>query len=627
MLLQVKSAEFRYGDVTIFKDVNLEVNYGENIGLVGANGAGKSTLLSCLAEEQHLFCGEIYKKSGLTLGYLRQNADFRSDRTLFDELMSVFDSQTQLLEKLNDTSKKMSEVHFDSQEYRALADKYHRLSVEADVQEAYLSEVKVKTVLNGMGMSQFGDRVVSTLSGGEKTKAALCKMLLQRPELMILDEPTNHLDYKTLDWLETFLSDRKSTLIVVSHDRYFLDKLCTNIWEVSHQRISCYRGNYTKYKQLKEEKEENQRRQYEKQQKEIAKLTDYIARNKVRASTADMAKSREKTLQKMQLVEVPQSEEKPPRFKFSCTCEPSEFPLTVNNLTLGYDGKKLLENVSFQLKRGQKMALLGLNGVGKSTLIRRIAQQNPYDLGKIIFGKNVQMGYYDQENLNLQGNLRVLDQLWFDNTRMSQTEVRSLLASVNLGADDVYKSVASLSGGERAKLGIAMIMAKDCNLLLLDEPTNHLDLPSREALERALQNYSGTVLFVSHDRYFVNSVATVIAEMADCHITLHDGNYDDFVGRSLQATQQNVASKPVSQTNYRTPKQRAEQTNRNRRIKELEKTITDLENKIADLENSLTDSKVIADYRKVQEVVQQTEEYKRQLDSATAQWEKLLEEQ
>lgn len=226
MLLQVKSAEFRYGDVTIFKDVNLEVNYGENIGLVGANGAGKSTLLSCLAEEQHLFCGEIYKKSGLTLGYLRQNADFRSDRTLFDELMSVFHSQTQLLEKLNDTSKKMSEVHFDSQEYRALADKYHRLSVEADVQEAYLSEVKVKTVLNGMGMSQFGDRVVSTLSGGEKTKAALCKMLLQRPELMILDEPTNHLDVAAKESLKKAIAEYAGAVILVSHDRAFAESVC-----------------------------------------------------------------------------------------------------------------------------------------------------------------------------------------------------------------------------------------------------------------------------------------------------------------------------------------------------------------------------------------------------------------
>lgn len=623
MLLQIRSAEFRYGDVTIFKNVCLDVNEGDSIGLVGANGAGKSTLLGCIADELQLFEGSIYKKNGLTVGYLKQNCDFVSTNTLFDEMMAVFERQTQLIEQIKDISEQMAECDFDSREYKTLSDKYHRLTVEADVTEAYQSEVKVKTVLNGMGMTPFSDRVVSTLSGGEKTKAALCKLLLQRPELMILDEPTNHLDYKTLDWLENFLSDKKSTLLVVSHDRYFLDKLCNVIWDVQHKEVTAYNGNYTKYKVLKAERIENQRREYDKQQREIAKLNDYIQKNKVRASTADMAKSREKTLHKMERVDAPKSDERPPRFKFDYTSEPSEFPLTIQRLTLGYDGKTLLKDGELQIRRGQKVALLGLNGVGKSTLIRRIAAQDPIDLGKIVFGKNVRTGYYDQENINLQANLRVIDQLWFDNTRMSQTEVRNLLAQVTLGADDVYKQVADLSGGERAKLGLAMIMAKDCNLLLLDEPTNHLDLPSREALEDALKAYTGTLLYVSHDRYFVNSISDQIAELNDCGIVVYEGNYDDFLNRKTAAVEQPkpTAAKPVS--TYRNAKQRAEVTNRARRLKELEAKITELENEVEQLNAQMALPEIAADYTKLSQVMQRLELVNAELELTLCEWENL----
>ena len=624
MLLQIKSAHFRFGDVTIFQDVNLEINEGDNIGLVGANGTGKSTLLRCIAEDLPLFEGSIFKRNGLSIGYLKQNADFDSQNTVYDEMMLVFAKHLQLIEQIKCVSDQMALESEDTLTYKQLADKYHKLSVQADVLDAYNVEVKVKTVLNGMGMMGFANRVVSTLSGGEKTKACLCKLLLQRPELMILDEPTNHLDYKTLDWLETFLSDNKSTLIVVSHDRYFLDKLCTSIWDLQHQQIVAYKGNYTKYKLLKKQRLQTIEKQYDKQQKEIAKLQDYIDRNKVRASTADMAKSREKTLAKMQVIEQPKGDERPPKFAFSYTSEPSEYPLTIKNLTLGFDGKVLLDSVSTEIRRGQKVALLGLNGTGKSTLIKRIASQNPHDLGKIIFGKNVRMGYYDQENVNLQSNLRVMDQLWFDNTRMSQTEVRSLLAQVTLGADDVFKLVCQLSGGERAKLGLAMIMAKDCNLLLLDEPTNHLDLPSREALEEALCCYTGTVLFVSHDRYFVNSVATKIAELEGGKIVCHDGNYDDFASRKTVA--QTPLEKP-KQTTYRNAKQRAEQTNRAKLLKQLEEQITLLEQQLEQLNAQMSQPEVASDYAKLSVVLDQINGANAQMEQAMEQWEQLQEQQ
>ena len=630
MLLQLKSAEFRYADTTIFHDVDLDVNEGDSIGLVGANGAGKSTLLSCITGEQELFSGQIYRKNGLTWGELKQNCDFTSTNTLFDELMTVFAPQHRLLSQINDVATQLATLDYNSDEYRRLSDKYHRLTVEADVTEAYDTEQKTKTVLSGMGMSEFADRVVGTLSGGEKTKAALCKLLLLRPELLILDEPTNHLDYKTLDWLENYLSDKKSTLIVVSHDRYFLDKLCTTIWDVQHGEVTAYNGNYTKYKQLKAERREREQREYDRQQKEIDKLRDYIARNKVRASTADMAHSRERMLERMDVVDAPRADEQPPRFKFEYTSEPSEFPLTVKDLSVAFGDKQVLSHLDMQVRRGQKVALLGLNGTGKSTLIRRIAAGNPADYGHVIFGKNVRMGYYDQENLNLNGKLRVLDQLWFDNTRMSQTDIRKILAQVTLGADDVYKLVSELSGGERAKLGLAMIMAKDNNLLLLDEPTNHLDLPSREALEEALRAYTGTLVFVSHDRYFVNALSTQIAELNDGQVTLYDGNYDDFVGRVYTKP---AAAKPVASTNatngvqpakgYRSAKQRAAEVNNARKVKELEALITELESKIEQLNAKLVDPQVACDYRKVAEVTEQLNAATEQLNQAMQQWEDL----
>lgn len=622
MLINITDASFRYGENRIFDNVTLQVNEGDSIALVGANGIGKSTLLSCIVGESSLFGGTITLRSGLSVGYLKQNAHLHSLLTVKEEMMTVFAAQTELLFKLDEAAKQMSVAAFGSREYAQVAEKYHKLTLQADASEAYLSTVKVNTVLNGMGMAQFADRQISSLSGGERTKAALCKLLLQRPELMILDEPTNHLDYKTLAWLEDFLSDRRSALIIVSHDRYFLDKLCTSVWDMTADGVYCYKGNYTKYKQLKAERTENLLRQREKQQREIAKLSDYVARNKVRASTADMAKSREKALERMQIINAPSREQPPPRFVFECGTPPSEFPLTINELTLTAGEKVLLNKCSFKLRRGEKMALLGLNGSGKSTLIRHITQNSGEFFGKIVYGKNVRVGFYDQENQNLDVNLTVLDQLWSVDLRMSQTEVRNRLAQVNLGADDVYKRVGDLSGGERARLGLAMVMAKDCNLLLLDEPTNHLDLPAREALEEALRNYEGTLLFVSHDRYFVNGIADKIAELDGGSLTLYQGNYDDFANKKMPPK-----APPKQTASHRTAKQRAEQTNRAQKIKSLEREITQLEGELQRLQSLLTDVEVVSNYEKLSQVMAQNRQTEASLSQAVSLWEQLLSEQ
>ena len=633
MLLSINNAEFRYGDNVIFSGVNLELYEGDRVGIVGANGAGKSTLLSAIVGEHALFSGSITQKSGMTIGYLRQNGNLSSDLSLYEELKTVFADELALIGKISQAAEELAAKTEGTDEYKKAADRYHRLCLEADAKDAYNVEVKVKTVLGGMGMSPFADQCVNTLSGGEKTKAALCKLLLASPELMILDEPTNHLDYKTLDWLETFLSASKSALIVVSHDRYFLDKLVGKVWDVQHGKITQYKGNYTKYKVLKAEYLARQAKEYEAQQKEIAKLADYVERNKARASTADMAKSRQKALDRMEIVDAPKRDEQPPRFKFAYTTEPSEYPLKICGLNLAIGGKTLLDNADLAVRRGHKVALLGLNGTGKSTLIKRIVAADPRDFGKIVFGKNVRVGYYDQENLNLDGNLRVIDQLWFDNTRMSQTDVRSLLAQVTLGADDVYKQVGSLSGGERAKLGLCMIMAKDDNLLLLDEPTNHLDLPSREALEQALKEYSGTILFVSHDRYFVQSVASEIAEIENGKLTEYECDYDEFVVRKKAIAQQAATVKPqvVPQktTNgggYRSAKQRAEQTNLAKKIKQLESQITELELRSDELNAQLADPTVAANYEKTAKIVAELSSIQQKTAELTDEWATLSEQ-
>lgn len=630
MLIALSNAEVRFGDNSIFSDVNVEVHDGDSIGLVGYNGAGKSTLLNALTKSLPLFSGAVSQKSGLTLGYLTQNASYVSQNTVYQEMLTVFDDELRLLENIKQITKDIANCPHDSTDYRTLTDRYNRMLDRANAMDAYNVEVKVKTVLNGMGMMPFSQQVVDNLSGGEKTKVALCKLLLRRPELMILDEPTNHLDYKTIDWLENFLSDKKSALIIVSHDRYFLDRVCNRIWEVDNGKVYTYNGNYGAYKVQKKQREDLEQKQYERQQKEIEKLTDYVAKNKVRASTANMAKSREKQLEKMEVLDAPQTQRRPPRFNFVSTMQPTKEVLNVKKLTVAFGDRKVLDQASLLVGRSQKVALIGLNGTGKSTLLKTVNNGNAYP-SNVVFGKNVTMGYYDQENLNLNANLSVLDQLWFDNTRMSQTEVRNLLAQVTLTGEAVFKKVGQLSGGERAKLGLAVLMAKDNNFLLLDEPTNHLDLPSREALEQSLKNYEGTLLFVSHDRYFVNAVADVVVELEEGKLTAYNGNYDNFIAeKKKQMEQQAVVipvAKPTSQptSNYRSAKQRAEETNRKNKIKQLEKQMTELEEKQAQLQEQMALPQIVSDYSKLSVVMEELKQVEATYEQICLEWEQLID--
>lgn len=623
MLLQLKNAVFHYGDNLhpVFSNVNLEINEGDRIGLVGDNGIGKSTLLNCMCGVYRLAEGELYRKNNSTIGYLKQNADLVSSRTVYEELSSVFDDCKKVLSDIHDVSRQLSSAV--GREYDVLSQKYQRLLDVANACEAYDVDVKVATVINGMGLGSFTDSVVDTLSGGEKTKVALCKLLLSRPDLMVLDEPTNHLDYKTLDWLEDFLSQSKCAFVVVSHDRFFLDRLCNKIWD-ANDGLYCYNGNYTSFVRQKDLRRSTLQKQADKQQKEIDKLTDYIARNKVRASTANMAKSREKQLEKIQPVKLVAKDALPPLFRFEFTVQPVKDVLTVKDFSVTFDRRTVLDSLNLHITRGEKVALIGLNGTGKSTLLRRIAGGFAAGQGKIVLGANVRMGFYDQENLNLQPQLRVLDQLWFDNTRMSQTEVRSLLAKVRLGADDIDKHVGDLSGGERARLALAMLMAKDNNFLVLDEPTNHLDLSSRESLENALVEYQGTILFVSHDRYFINKIAGKVDVLQDGRITEYSGNYDSYLQQSRKEKQQAESANnvtPVVTKGYRSPKQRALETNLKARLKAVEQSLVEMEREEQKLNALLVEQ--AADYNLYRQTAEQLEQLEQKYQKAMEEWEQL----
>lgn len=638
MVLNINGAHFRYGATTVFSNVSAEINEGDRIGIVGVNGAGKSTLLNCIAGELTLFEGSINKGSATSIGYLRQNHQFESNATVFEELLRVFDYHKKLLHELNSVAQQMSNAKQD--DYQRLSQRYDRLMAEINRTDAYNVEIKVNTVINGMGLRAFHDSCVNTLSGGEKTKVALCKLLLEQPNLLILDEPTNHLDYKTLDWLESYLAGTRSALLIVSHDRYFLDKLCNKIWSMENGTLYPYNGNYTQYTLLRQQYIERQTKLYEQQQKQIDKLTDYIARNKVRASTANMAKSREKQLERMQLVDKPQQYAIPPRFVFQYSSAPSEKVLEVSNLSVKYGERTVLDKCNLEVNRGNKIALMGLNGTGKSTLLKHILNPLPQEMGAIVYGKNVRTGYYDQENNNLHSELNVMDELWQHNLRLSQTEVRSRLATAGFVGEDAFKQVGVLSGGERARLGLCILTALDNNFLILDEPTNHLDLMSRGALESALQKYDGTILFVSHDRYFVNSIATAVAELENGTITVYNGNYDNFVttkksmmqtatndstnGTAGQGKNNSSADKNKSgNSSYRSAKQRAQSVNIANRIKQIEKRIVEIEAQEQAINEQLTQKDVVNNYVLVNSLCKQLEELKQESDTLYEEWEGL----
>lgn len=539
ILLQLNNVARHFGDITLYDDVNFSIQSQDRIALVGRNGTGKSTLIKQIMGQEPLSGGTITKQRGIKIGYLEQHVALNSDRTIWEEMLSIFDDSIALREEAMRASERLAQLsdQWDSPAYKqALAD-YDQLQEKMQHRNVYSIESDIRMVLHGFRFYEEDyDRPINSLSGGQQTRLALARTLLMDYDLLILDEPTNHLDMETLNWLEGFLSNYRGALLIVSHDRYFLNRVTRTVVELRHHTSHLYKGNYDFYLKEKALRLSQEMKQYEAQQEEIAKLEDFIARNIVRASTTKRAQSRRKKLEKMTRIEKPLQDDKAPRIQFSAARESGERVIDAEDLAIGYNAEEtpVATDINMELKRQDAIAIVGPNGVGKSTLIKTLIGRIPALAGTISIGTKVDIGYYDQNVNQLNPNLTVLETLWQAHDTVDEWKIRSILGSFLFTGETVEKKVAMLSGGEKARLSLALLASNHDNTLLLDEPTNHLDIDSKEILEEALIDYDGTLLFVSHDRYFINRIATQILEITPTGSQLYLGDYDYYIEKKSE---------------------------------------------------------------------------------------------
>ena len=638
MLLRMTDIHKFYNGRQVLSHVSLTVEDHDRIGLVGVNGCGKSTLLRILTGQElpdHLLegDGEIAKSAKTSIGYLEQMGGLDRESTVWAEMRSVFRPLLDTQERLHQLEEQMQSGDMSA------AEEYHRLQTWFEDNDGYQIDVKIRTVLNGMGFGQETyDRVISGFSGGEKTRLAIARLLLEAPNLLILDEPTNHLDFKTVMWLEDYLKDYKGALLLVSHDRYFLDRLCTSICEIERGTLTRYKGNYTTFTQLKEAAVARQWKEYEMQQKEIAKLEDYVARNLTRASTAKSAQSRVKQLEKMERIEKPVSAQKQARVQFTYEIEPPQEVLKVQNIDIsvgeGAERKTLLPELSFEVRRGEKWGIIGDNGIGKSTLLKILQNKLPHQ-GKVRWTSNIKISYFEQESTNLHPAKSVMQEIHDRVPSWTDLEVRKLLGQVRLTGENVFKPVGVLSGGERAKVCFAVMMLEHGNVLILDEPTNHLDIAMKEVIEEAMQSFTVTLLFVSHDRYLLDKVADHILELkADGAVTYQGGFQKWLEAQQKQPEPEETPAaktaesggKPAEKPAYRSKKQRAQQAKMRADLRSLEQQLDKMQEELDTLTAELTDEAVCSDYQLMQEKCQRMEELRVQMDETMEQM-ILLEEE
>ncbi|MED2038689.1 ABC-F family ATP-binding cassette domain-containing protein [Bacillus wiedmannii] len=641
ILLQVNALTKLYGAEMILANIKLEVQTKDRIALVGRNGAGKSTLLKIIAGELSHDGGEIIKPKDVSIGYLAQNTGLETSLTIWDEMLTVFTHLQKMETKLRRLEQEMGKEENFSNEatYERLLADYDQLQLDYKDQGGYQYEADIRSILSGLGFPvETHQTTISTLSGGQKTRLALGKLLLTKPDLLILDEPTNHLDIETLTWLEQYLQGYPGAILIVSHDRYFLDKLVTQVYEISNKESRRFVGNYSKYLDLKSALYEQDMKRYEKQQDEIAKLEDFVQKNIARASTTKRAQSRRKQLDRMELLTRPLGDSKSASFHFDIEKQSGNDVLQVKDATIGYDDDPIIEHVTMRLTRGDSVALVGPNGIGKSTLLKSLVNKLPLLNGDVSFGSNVSVGYYDQEQANLTSSKRVLNELWDEYPLQPEKEIRTILGNFLFTGDDVLKPVSSLSGGQKARLALAKLMMQKSNLLILDEPTNHLDLNSKEILENALIDYPGTLLFVSHDRYFINRVTTTVVELSTEGAQEYLGDYDYYVEKknemieraAFEQQEQQENQAPVQKTvaqeklNYLEEKERKQlERQRTRKIEELEQNIVEFEEEIATLEDQLCLPEIYTDYEKASEITTKKQTLQEQLDACMAEWEEL----
>ena len=631
IILQANKIERSFAGEVLFDNITLQVDERDRIALVGKNGAGKSTLLKILVGEEEPTSGEINKKKDISLSYLAQDSRFESENTIYDEMLHVFDDLRRTEKQLRQMELEMGEK--SGADLDKLMSDYDRLSENFRQAGGFTYEADIRAILNGFKFDEsMWQMKIAELSGGQNTRLALAKMLLEKPNLLVLDEPTNHLDIETIAWLENYLVNYSGALIIVSHDRYFLDKVATITLDLTKHSLDRYVGNYSRFVELKEQKLATEAKNYEKQQKEIAALEDFVNRNLVRASTTKRAQSRRKQLEKMERLDKPEAGKKSANMTFQSEKTSGNVVLTVENAAIGYDGEILSDPINLDLRKMNAVAIVGPNGIGKSTFIKSIVDQIPFIKGEKRFGANVEVGYYDQTQSKLTPSNTVLDELWNDFKLTPEVEIRNRLGAFLFSGDDVKKSVGMLSGGEKARLLLAKLSMENNNFLILDEPTNHLDIDSKEVLENALIDFDGTLLFVSHDRYFINRVATHVLELSENGSTLYLGDYDYYVEKKAEVEM--IQTEEISTTNqakeatpvndYQAQKESQKEVRKlMRQIESLEAEIEELESQSQDISEQMLETN---DADKLMELQAELDKISHRQEEAMLEWEELSEQ-
>ena len=626
LLLQTNNVERRFGSDVLFHNMNMQIQEHGRTALVGRNGAGKTTFLKIIAGLTEPDEGTVTHARDLTIGYLAQNQGLDSQNSIWAELDSVFAPLHELEKQLHELENQLGTLTPKAADYQDVLASYDRLSEQFKKQGGYEYASRMRGVLHGFGFDEgMYDTSVNALSGGQKTKLALAKILLQSPNLLILDEPTNHLDMGVLSWLEDYLKSYQGALLIVSHDRYFLDRVVTDVYDLDNKTLIHYTGNYTQFVAHKRERLQAEWKHYEQQQKEIAKLEDFVNRNIVRASTTKRAQARRKQLEKMDRLERPTTDDSSIHFQFHSDHASGNEVLDVDELNIGYQDQKLAGPLSFKVRKGQRVGIIGPNGIGKSTLLKTLLKKIPKLSGTIKFGANLEIGYYDQEQQQLHPEKTVLEEVWDDHPEVSEKDIRSLLGSFLFVGDDVYKPVSALSGGEKARLELTKLSFMPINFLILDEPTNHLDIDSREVLETAINEFDGTVLFISHDRYFLNQVATDILYMTAHGMTHYEGNYDDYLTQQAKLEHQTQPETKVKQSTGQLSYQQSKETQRARRklqrqVDQLENQMGELETKQAAIEAEMAKPEIAVDIAQLTDLQKKLDALKAQSEDVELQW-------
>ena len=638
----------RFGADVLFDNVQMDIQEHARVALVGRNGAGKSTLLKMIAGETVPDEGQISMRKGLTIGYLAQDQGLDSNNTIWEEMSSVFAELHAIEKRMHQLENQLSDpaIMNDEQAYQQTLKTYDQIQTGFQQKNGYGYQAEIRGVLHGFQFdADVYDKSVTALSGGQKTQLALAKLLLEKRDLLILDEPTNHLDVETLTWLESYLQSYSGALLIVSHDRYFLDRVVNEVYDLSHHEMVHYTGNYDQFVQEKAARIQAQWKHYEKQQAEISKLEDFVNRNIVRASTTKRAQARRKQLAKMDRLDRPDSDEKTAHFGFHAAKQSGNIVLTVKDAAVGYDGQILSEPDNLNIKKHEAIAIVGPNGIGKSTFLKSILGQIPFIKGQAVFGTNVVTGYYDQEQRNLNDKKTVLGELWDEHPTTPEKDIRTILGSFLFTGEDVDKPVHALSGGERARLLLTKLAMQNDNFLILDEPTNHLDIDSREVLEVALNDFDGTLLFVSHDRYFINQVATSVVEVSPEGTELFLGDYDYYIDKkqeqaeiaaaaASQAAEKaaeagaadstsatTAAPRSKGQQNYQASKQQQREKRKlERSVAALEEQMTALDEQATQIQTEMAQPEVSADVGKLQDLQKELEAINTQQEQVETEW-------